>query len=245
MILNDCVLNHTMPHSTDDLSGYEASLKTSTSTTRADLVAWNRHFDDIILRQDPAPLSSEALRGSLLLKLHYESLIAVINGVTQTQVEGDNLNAPFQTIVTLARSLINAAPPSARATPNISSDLGIESPLFVTISRCTVAALRHEALDLLKSVRRREGLWDTELVARIAQKVLSIEESEGRAVVAIRDREGKIGGLNLSVKVQELRIQRHEDHFGKIESELKVRLDFSRIDRVTGQRYVITGRLFI
>lgn len=232
MILNDFMLHHTKSQSSENvLSEYEAILSTSTSTTRAALLAWTRNFDAMILRTDPATLSSSALRGSLLMKLHHTSLIAIVNGVDP--IEGGDLNAPYRTIVTLARSLINA---SARTKANISSDLGLVSPLFVTISRCTVPALRREALELLNAVPRREGLWDAEIVARIASELFLIEGRENGGVVGE-------GGLDM--KVQELRIQKSEERFGEIESELKVDLDFERTHRGTGQREVVTETLFI
>jgi hypothetical protein len=235
MIFNNFMLHHTMSQNTDYLSGYEASVETS--TTCEDLAAWNRNFDAMILRKDPANLSPDALRGSILMKIHHASLLAIVNGVKQ--VEGDDVNALYQTIVTLARSLINATSTSTRTKANISSGLGLVSPLFVAISRCTVLELRREALELLKAVPCREGLWDAEIVARIAIEVLDIEERENRAVV----REGKTGELD--TKVQELRIQKSEDHFGRIESSLKVDLDFERTNRVTGQREMVTETLFI
>jgi hypothetical protein len=238
MILNDFMLHHTMSQNTDDLSGYKARM--ATSTTRAGLAAWNRNFDAMILRQNPTSLSSDALRGSILMKLHHASLIAIVNGVDQ--VEGDALNAPYHTIVTLARSLVNANVTSkpARTKANISSDLGLVSPLFVTISRCTVPELRREALELLKAVPRREGLWDAEIVARIAIEVLGIEERENQALIT---GEGETGELDM--KVQELRIQKNEDYFGEIESAMKVDLGFERMNRVTGQREMVTETLFI
>jgi hypothetical protein len=162
------------------------------------------------------------------MKLHHAPLLAIVNG--DKQVEGDDVNALYRTIVTLAHSLINATSTSTRTKANISSGLGIVSPLFVAISCCTVPELRRDALELLKAVPRREGLWDAEIVARIAIEVFGIEERENRAVV----RGGKTGELD--TKVQELRIQESEDHFGRIERSLKVDLDFERTNRVTGQR---------
>jgi hypothetical protein len=226
MIFNNFMLHHTMSQNTDYLPGYEASLETS--TTCEDLAAWNRNFDAMILRTDPANLSSDALRASILMKLHHAPLLAIVNG--DKQVEGDDVNALYRTIVTLAHSLINATSTSTRTKANISSGLGIVSPLFVAISCCTVPELRRDALELLKAVPRREGLWDAEIVARIAIEVFGIEERENRAVV----RGGKTGELD--TKVQELRIQESEDHFGRIERSLKVDLDFERTNRVTGQR---------
>lgn len=225
MILNDFMLHLTMAYNMETSLGRSAI--SEISSTRKDLVAWNRNFDAMILRNDPANLSSDALRGSLLLKLHHASIIAVVNGVQQ--VEGDDINVPYRTIVTLARSLINATPNSPRTKASISSDLGFVSSLFVTISRCSVPQLRREALELLNMVPRREGLWDADFVVKVAREVLAVEEQQ------------------VNMKVQELRIQKSKDQdpFEEIESELEVDLDFVKTDRVTGERIVITETLLI
>ena len=222
MITINFMLHYTMSQKTDDLLGYKAILGPSTSTTRAALTAWTRNFDAMILLNDPANLSSSALRGSLQMKHHHASLLAIVNGISP--VEGDDPNAPYRTIVTLARSLINVAP-APRA--SLSTDLGLVSSLFIAVSRCRVPALQREAFELLSAVPRREGLWDAEIAARIASEVLQVEK---------RDDERVAGERGLDMNLDELRVQKGEEHFGEMESELKVDLDFERTYRGTGRR---------
>jgi len=61
--------------------------------------------------------------------------------------------------------------------PQFSADLGIVPPLYVVATKCRDRATRHKAIQLLKSSPRREGMWDSELTARIAMWIADIEES--------------------------------------------------------------------
>ncbi|KPI38802.1 uncharacterized protein AB675_5896 [Cyphellophora attinorum] len=59
---------------------------------------------------------------------------------------------------------------------------GCVLPLYFVAARCRHSATRHKALRLLQTCKRREGLWDSDLAADIAEKVISIEESNAKAI---------------------------------------------------------------
>lgn len=62
--------------------------------------------------------------------------------------------------------------------PSFSADLGIVPPLFVVATKCREPRLRRQAIQLLRSSARREGMWDSELAANIGHWVMQIEESD-------------------------------------------------------------------
>lgn len=62
--------------------------------------------------------------------------------------------------------------------PSFSADLGIVPPLFVVATKCRDPVIRRQAIQLLKSSSRREGMWDSELAARIGIWIAEIEEQE-------------------------------------------------------------------
>ncbi|KAG6002378.1 hypothetical protein E4U21_003138 [Claviceps maximensis] len=66
---------------------------------------------------------------------------------------------------------------SSRIKPSFSADLGIVPPLYVVATKCREPRLRRQAIQLLRSSARREGMWDSELAANIGQWVMHIEES--------------------------------------------------------------------
>lgn len=57
-----------------------------------------------------------------------------------------------------------------------SIDLGIIAPLYIVVSRCRDPAIRRRGLQLLASCNRREGIWDSTLTARVAERIIAIEE---------------------------------------------------------------------
>ncbi|CAK7263362.1 hypothetical protein SEPCBS119000_000432 [Sporothrix epigloea] len=59
---------------------------------------------------------------------------------------------------------------------SFSADLGIVPPLYVVATKSRDRVLRRRAIELLHSSARREGMWDSELAARIGMWVVNIEE---------------------------------------------------------------------
>lgn len=66
--------------------------------------------------------------------------------------------------------------------PSFSADLGIVPPLFVVATKCRDPDIRRQAISLLNSSSRREGMWDSELAARIGIWIAGIEEKEDPSV---------------------------------------------------------------
>ena len=59
-------------------------------------------------------------------------------------------------------------------------DIGIVPPLFVVATKCRDRRLRREAIRLLMSSPRREGMWDSILCGKVAMWIMEVEE-EGLA----------------------------------------------------------------
>lgn len=62
--------------------------------------------------------------------------------------------------------------------PSFSADLGIVPPLYVVATKCRNPVIRRQAIQLLRSSSRREGMWDSELTARIGAWIMEIEEED-------------------------------------------------------------------
>ncbi|KAH7140420.1 hypothetical protein B0J13DRAFT_477633 [Dactylonectria estremocensis] len=64
--------------------------------------------------------------------------------------------------------------------PNVASftaDRGWIAPLYFTAIKCRVSHIRLQAIRLLRSTVSREGLWDAQVVANVAQEIVRLEES--------------------------------------------------------------------
>jgi len=62
--------------------------------------------------------------------------------------------------------------------PSFSADLGIVPPLYVVATKCREPHIRRQAIQLLRSSARREGMWDSELTARIGMWIAEVEEED-------------------------------------------------------------------
>lgn len=66
-------------------------------------------------------------------------------------------------------------------------DLGWTPPLFYTAVKCRVHRIRLQAIRLLESASHREGIWDSRILARVARRVMELEEKDYYAHVSTSD----------------------------------------------------------
>lgn len=86
----------------------------------------------------------------------------------------DEFEPQFEQMLNLCRGLLDPGNPQ----PICSSGLGVVIPLHMIGHRCRNAAIRREAVELLLSASRREGLWDSSMIGRIAATTSSLEQDE-------------------------------------------------------------------
>ncbi|CAG9943289.1 unnamed protein product [Clonostachys rosea f. rosea IK726] len=68
------------------------------------------------------------------------------------------------------------SPSNCHLKPSFSVDHGIVPPLFVVATKCRDQTIRRQAIQLLRASARREGMWDSELSARIGLWIMELEE---------------------------------------------------------------------
>jgi hypothetical protein len=61
---------------------------------------------------------------------------------------------------------------------SFSLELGVIIPLYTVASLCQDCVIRRNAIALLRSTSRQEGLWNSILVAKAAERIMEIEENE-------------------------------------------------------------------
>lgn len=99
-------------------------------------------------------------------------------GMSPKETDFDAYHTDFETIVALASSLINNVdyPSVVRGTLHFSFDGRILFTLYFVTTRCRDPWIRRQALSLLSATHRLEGFWDSEMLSRIAERIISIEE---------------------------------------------------------------------
>jgi len=178
---------------------------------KGQIEAWVIAFDPIMkTRAAPARTRPERTGIAVLKMNQMMGQILFLMTFSDSEARFDAFNAYFQAIVSLAAEIVadeettaaakrrpeggyhqqqsshTDAPSSPDYTtrhlkPSFSADLGIIPPLFVVATKCRERRIRRAAIELLRSSPRREGMWDSELSARIGAYIAAVEEEDDSA----------------------------------------------------------------
>ena len=132
---------------------------------------WKEAFDSFSNRESKR-LHSKDVRLGVLLALHYESTSLMLETRLQQTPDMKDLSdweSKITRINSLSRSLIKTSIVDSKFA--FSADTGVIAPLYYAAMRATSSPVRQQALDILRSVRCREGFWDAEIAARVAEHV--------------------------------------------------------------------------
>lgn len=191
------------------------------------LQQWSTAFN--AFTQDISVFDKAGQEAIHVLKMH-----RIVTGVVMTVDEErsfadetvwDQYRPQFERIISHASSIIGLHPESyeqeQRRWSSLSLDLGIGFPLYFVASKCRDGALRWKAIELLKAVDRQEGLYNTHLVAVIAQHLVEVEErglgGEGEFLRACEvPRENRLGGTEIRLE-SDRRVHLTHSRYGKRE----------------------------
>ncbi|TGO20253.1 hypothetical protein BPAE_0319g00100 [Botrytis paeoniae] len=163
-------------------------IKSQTEPEQLSTPYWNRlhtHYTTQLLRWRKAFQSvhaEEAHTGSIsadathMLSIYYNiATILVASSVPRTEMLYDEYNHLFAEIICKAQILLSS-PDDPSNTSRFTLDMGTILPLVITAVKCRDRRIRRQAIALLWSKARREGLcFDTISVARICAWISSIE----------------------------------------------------------------------
>ncbi|PYH98444.1 C6 zinc finger domain protein [Aspergillus ellipticus CBS 707.79] len=85
----------------------------------------------------------------------------------------DQYTPEFQRLLYLVEPIMNASPER----PSVCLDMGIIPTLMLVAVNCRDYHVRWQAIEMLRSWPHREGPWDSNLVARIAEETMMLETS--------------------------------------------------------------------
>jgi hypothetical protein len=170
--------------------------------------AWAAAFDPILQSRTAPGVRSQIKAGIAVLKMfQIMSQILLLMTFSDSEMQFDSFQTQFRHIVDLAvevvgdeerRAAERRCPDPRKCThrahtpdvfdnndyaayhikPSFSADLGIVPPLYVVATKCRNSVIRQQAIQLLRSSSRREGMWDSELTARIGMWICQVEEEE-------------------------------------------------------------------
>lgn len=151
------------------------SVLTEFETLRKRLDHWKRAFLLFEISYGVGFSKLDAEHASLLHIHHSTGTVLLIGEMNPQETAYDLFDNEFQSIVARSDQLLQ----NRLATPwaeTFSMEMGIIQPLYITALKCRVHQIRTAAIKLLSSVPRPEGIWNGQVMARIAEQVMIIEE---------------------------------------------------------------------
>jgi hypothetical protein len=139
------------------------------------LDTWRNQLDALIERTRTVdnPAKQDAVN---LLLVHYKVIYIWIRVcATAGDMVTDSYFNDYEELVHYAEKL--ARPGVGRATPQpLSFEIQLLAPLYDTALKCRHPAIRRRALELLRLVPRREGIWNAHHAYVTARRVIELEE---------------------------------------------------------------------
>ena len=135
-------------------------------------------------------MGSRELRAAVVLKIHHITCKILLEATLYDhETAFDDLVDEFERIVALAETLssIPSAIPRSGLKPVYSFGWGTLPSLYYTATRCRDPVIRRRALALLSASPRREGVWDSLVLASIVRWVIGEEESDLDEVTCAED----------------------------------------------------------
>jgi len=150
---------------------------------------WWTTFETLLdVRRRQQRLTEEDIRAAQLLQV--QQLSAYIHlSVTALDEETkyDTYLPEFQRIVSLCRALLARLDGSLSDEPPRTKKFvyehGVIPSLYLTGYKCRDPVVRREAHRQLASIRRKEGVWDSDLMAEVVRHAIDVEEMESNRVV--------------------------------------------------------------
>lgn len=142
------------------------------------LEVWDEKLDDLLLSEH---ITSREVDAARTLRIQHIICLNWLRRSTTPEECAHDLNmSAFETVVNLAESIASVAGTRGQRIEMRSStflfDMEIVSPIYFVAIKCRHPQLRRRAINVLAGAWRREGLWDSNMAAAIAQRCMEIEE---------------------------------------------------------------------
>lgn len=134
-----------------------------------------RHGDSLDSRGSQAARTLEVSHGVAMIYLNVSNV-----NVYHDETAWDRLTEHYERVVDLAALIIKSTTSdksTIRRGPDFTLDMNIVAPLYAVAHKCRHPVIRRKAVSLLYAAPRQEGIWDSILTARVAERLIGIEEA--------------------------------------------------------------------
>jgi hypothetical protein len=159
-------------------TSFPVSFKNNRMKYVEELERWHCAFLPL-LEYARRPEGHRDLLGATTLEAHYLSSYFALDMISfEPTASTKSHTALFKEVLSLCKFIIRH-PDVKAADAKYHFDLHILPPLYIVGLRCRHSGTRREAVALLLSSPRREGVWDGILVGKIVQWIVDLEEEDG------------------------------------------------------------------
>lgn len=191
----------TDPSSSATPTEAKKSLEKMQSSINQELETWIQNFGALVNSLKSKGDLDAPMRNSInTMKLQWTTIRLLRQTDAALMVEDemfwDGFKHEYEVMLAMAQTIIDYSTPTPLSTPKSSKDpLSPEKtpkksgeellfyldnsvlfPLFFIVAKSRDRKLRRKALTLLEQANRQEGVWNSNLLARVARRIIDIEE---------------------------------------------------------------------
>ncbi|KAI5244495.1 hypothetical protein E4T43_03830 [Aureobasidium subglaciale] len=154
----------------------------------SELSVWNNSMANLVKSRNP--FKDEDNRMEKMLRIQQTAACIWLSRCTELEEQGFDAYLPdFASIVKWARILATPSPDaddclhtrlaslSMANTSRFSLNMAYIPPLYLVAIKCRDPITRREAISILEETNGREGLWDARLHAKVARRLVEVEEA--------------------------------------------------------------------
>ncbi|MCJ1393620.1 hypothetical protein MMC18_006495 [Xylographa bjoerkii] len=136
---------------------------------------WFAAFTALLKRENGNLKAGELFYSIQLHVLARTVSVMLATSLDYEETTYDRFESVFSDLLTPISSLVVAETKIGKRL-NFSAQVPIDQPLYMIATKCRQPSIRREAVALLKQVKTRHGLWDALVMAKVAQRLVDIEE---------------------------------------------------------------------
>jgi hypothetical protein len=139
---------------------------------------WQHRLENLVQEMVASGQTADESAVALLYIHHRVMTIWLAISISVEETITDLHTSSFKYIVDLATKVL----PSLKSTTthhdenDLCFDIQLIAPLFFVVMKCRIPSLRRQALEILRRSPPREGLWNTYIATKMAEKCIEVEE---------------------------------------------------------------------